>query len=66
MLRISHYTYDGLAVIHQANGANIGRIREDMIALFKHEELSIIINTNLIETDFLDVSFNLEMVNFFF
>ena len=33
--------------------------------LFKSEGLSITIDTNLIETDFLDVSFNLE-VEFFF
>ena len=59
------YRDDGLAVIHQANGPNMDRIRKDIIALFKSEGLSITINTNLIETDFLDVSFNLEMDNFF-
>ena len=37
------------------------RIRKDIIALFKSEGLSITIDTNLIETDFLDVSFNLEI-----
>ena len=41
------------------------RIRKDIIALFKSEGLSITIHTNLIETDFLDVSFNLEIVKFF-
>ena len=41
------------------------RIRKDIIALFKSEGLSITIDTNLIETDFLDVSFNLEMDKFF-
>ena len=40
-------------------------IRKDIIALFKSEGLSITIDTNLIETDFLDVSFNLEMDKFF-
>ena len=64
MVRVSHYTYDGLAVIHQANGSKTDRIRKDIMALFKYEELSIIIYTNLIETDFLDVSFNLEMDKF--
>ena len=59
------YRDDGLAVIHQANGPNMDRIRKDIIALFKSEGLSITIHTNLIETDFLDVSFNLEIVKFF-
>ena len=59
------YRDDGLAVIHQANGPKMDRIRKDIMALFKSEGLSITINTNLIETDFLDVSFNLEMDKFF-
>ena len=41
------------------------RIRKDIIALFKSEGLSITIDTNLIERDFLDVSFNLEMEKLF-
>ena len=39
--------------------------RKDIIALFKSKGLSITIDTNLIETDFLDVSFNLETDKFF-
>ena len=41
------------------------RIRKDIIVLVKSEGLSIIIDTNLIETDFLDVLFNLKMDKFF-
>ena len=41
------------------------RIRKDIIALFKSEGLSIAMDTNLIETHFLDVSFNLEMDKYF-
>ena len=41
------------------------KIRKDIIALFKSEGVFITIDTNLIETDFLDVSFNLEMDKFF-
>ena len=52
---------DGLAVIHQANGRKTDRIKKDIIRLFKSEGLSITIDTNLIETNFLDVSFNLQM-----
>ena len=49
------YRDDGLAVIHKANGLKMEKIRKDIIALFKSEGLSITIDTNLIETDFLDV-----------
>ena len=38
------YRDDGLAVIHQANGPKMGRIRKDSIALFKSEGLSITID----------------------
>ena len=41
------------------------RIRKYIIVLFKSEGLSITTDTNLIETDFLDVSFNLEMDRYF-
>ena len=58
------YRDDGLAVIHQANGPKMDRIRKDVIALFKSEELTITIDTDVIETDFLYVSFNLEMDKF--
>ena len=59
------YRDEGLAVIHQANGSKMDRIRKDIIALFKSEALSITIDTNSIETDFLDISFLLEMDKFF-
>ena len=62
---VGFYRDDGLAVIHQTNGPKMDRIRKGIITLFKSEGLSININTNLIEADFLDVSFNLEMVKFF-
>ena len=38
---------------------------KDLISLFKDEGLSITIDTNLIETDFLDVSFNLNTGKYF-
>ena len=56
---------DGLAAINNANGAKLDRIRTDIIALFKEEGLSITIETNLIETDFLDVTFNLATMKHF-
>ena len=56
---------DGLAVIHQGNGSKKDRIRKYIIALVKSEGLFITVNTNLIETEFFDDSFNLEMEIFF-
>ena len=53
------YRDDGLAAINNANGPKLDRIRKDIIALFKEEGLSITIETNLIETDFLGVTLNL-------
>ena len=40
-------------------------IRKYIIALFKSERISITIDTNLIETHFLDVSLNIDMDKFF-
>ena len=59
------YRDDGLAAINNANGPKLDRIRKDIIALFKEEGLSITIETNLIETDFLDVTFNLATNKYF-
>ena len=59
------YRDDGFAVIDKANRPKIDKIRKDIIVLFKSEGLSITIDTNLIETDFLDASFNLEMEKLF-
>ena len=59
------YRDDGIAAINNANGWKLERIRKDVIALFKEEGISITIETNLIETDFLDVTFNLATKEYF-
>ena len=59
------YRDDGIAAINNANGWKLDRIRKDVIALFKEEWISITIETNLIETDFLDVTFNLATKEYF-
>ena len=56
---------DGLAIVHKANDPKVDRLRKDIINLFKDEGLSITIDTNLIETDFLGVSFNLNTGKYF-
>ena len=56
---------DGFAAINNANGSKLDKIRKDIAALFKEEGLSIAFETNLIETDFLDVTFNLATKKYF-
>ena len=56
---------DGLAIVHKPNGPKLDRLRKDIISLFKDEALSITIDTNLIETDSLDVSLNLNTGKYF-
>ena len=59
------YRYDGLAAIKSMSGPILDKMRKNIIALFKGEGLTITIDTNLIETDFLDVTFNLAKGKFF-
>ena len=63
---VGFFRDDGLVVIHQANGPKMDKIRKDIIALFKSEGLSVTIDTNLIDTDFLDVSFKLVVDKIFY
>ena len=62
---LQRYRDDGLELTRKANGPKTHRIKKDVIALFKSGGLSISIDTNLIATDFLDVSFKLEINKFF-
>ena len=41
------------------------KMRKNIIAIFEEEGLIMTIDTNLIETDFLDETFNLAMGKFF-
>ena len=54
-----------VATVHKANGLKFDRLRKDKVSLFKDEGLSIAIDMNLIETNFLDVSFNLNTRKYF-
>ena len=56
---IGLYRDDGLAVVLDANGPKMDKLRKSIIQVFKDEGLSITIETNLKETDFLDVTFNI-------
>ena len=59
------YRDDGLTAINNANGPKLHRISKDIIALLKEEGLSVTTETNLIETDFLDVTLTLRQINTF-
>ena len=63
---LQHYRDNGLEVIHKDNGPEIDRIKTDVIALFKAERLAISIDTDVIATDFLNISLKLEMNKFVF
>ena len=54
------YKTDELAVITDANGPKLEKIRKDIFALFKEERLPITIEISLIETDFLESPSNLK------
>ena len=53
------YRDDGLATVNNSSGPVLDRRRKDIISIFKNEGPSITTETNLMETDFLDVTFNL-------
>ena len=53
------YRDDGLGAINNSSGPVLVKMRKNIIALFKNEDLSITMETNLFETDFIDVTFNL-------
>ena len=59
------YRDDGLTAVKSTSGPVLDKMRKNIITLFKNEGLGITIDTNLIETDFLDVTFNLTTGKFF-
>ena len=59
------YRDDGLAAVKSTSGPVLDKMRKNIITLFKNEGLGITIDTNLIETDFLDVTFDLTSGKFF-
>lgn len=56
---IGLYRDDGLCVVYNPNGPKLDRLRKKIIKLFKDEDLCITIDTNLTNTDFLDVTLDL-------
>ena len=62
---VALYRDDGLAAVNTSSGPVLDRMRKNIISLFKEEGLSITIEINLVETDFLDVTFNLDTGKYF-
>ena len=59
------YRDDGLAAIKNTSVLILDKMGKNILTLFEEECLSITIEINLIETDILDVTFNLAMGKFF-
>ena len=53
------YRDDGLAILRNSSGPNTDRIKKRIIKLFQKHNLKITIEANIIQTDFLDVTLNL-------
>ena len=54
------YRDDGLAVVRNASGPILDKIKKKIIKIFQQHNLKITTEANLIQTDFLDVTFNLD------
>ena len=56
---IGLYRDDGLAILENASGPSSERIKKRIIKLFQHHGLKITAETNLVQTNFLDVTLDL-------
>ena len=54
------YRDDGLFILRKINKQQTDKIQKKIISIFKNINFKIEVVTNLIEVDFLDVTFNLE------
>ena len=61
---IGLYRGGGLAAVYNLSGPAIIRLKKVIIEVFQSHELQITTEKNLIQTDFLDVAFNLETQKF--
>ena len=57
---IGLYLVDRLAIFENLSGPQIERKKKSIIKVFKERGLSIIVTTNIVYVDFLDVNFNLK------
>ena len=59
------YRDDGVAIGHKTIDLNLDKFKEDIINLFEHERLYIVIDNNLIKTNLLDANFRLSTDRYF-
>ena len=59
------YCNNGLAVLRNKSGNEMDQTRKNVIKVFQEIELNITAEINLLQTDFLDVTFNLISEKFF-
>ena len=53
------YRDDGPAILRNASGPDAERVRKKVTQFFQYHQLKVTVDTNLIQTDFLDVTLNL-------
>ena len=53
------YRDDGLAILRNASGPDAERVRKKVTKFFQYHQLKVTVDTNLTQTDFLDVTLNL-------
>ena len=53
------YRDDGLGIFKNMSGPEVERKQKILVKIFKNDELSIIVKTNLKIADFLDIHFDL-------
>ena len=58
------YRDDGLAILENSSGPHTDRIRKQLIKLFQDNGLKITVELNLVQTDFLDITLNLNTGKF--
>ena len=54
--KVGLYMDDGLAILENAPGLNLECVKKKMIKLFQQYGLNISVDTNLAQTDFLEVT----------
>lgn len=58
------YRDDGLAALHECSGPDIDRIKKNIIKTFQAHGLRVTTEANLLQTDFLDVTFSLKSAKY--
>ena len=63
---IGLYRDDGLTILNNASGPSSERMRKGLIKLFQDHGLKVTTECNLVQTEYLDVTFNLKLIKLTF